>query len=47
MHQHMPNAWLAFLSPCQSATGDGKLPDEAIHLAAAMLFTGFRGVCGE
>jgi CHAT domain-containing protein len=44
MRQPMPNAWLAFLSACQTATGDGTLPDEAIHLAAAMLFAGFRGV---
>ena len=44
MHQPMPNAWSAFFSACQTATGDGKLPDEAIHLAAVMLFAGFRGI---
>jgi len=40
------NASLAFLSACQTATGDEKVPDEAIHIAAAMLFAGFRGVVG-
>lgn len=44
MSQAMPNASLAFLSACQTATGDKNLPDEAIHLAATLLFAGFRGV---
>jgi CHAT domain-containing protein len=44
MHQPIPNASLAFLSACQTAKGDENLPDEAIHLAATMLFAGFRGV---
>jgi CHAT domain-containing protein len=35
---------LAFLSACQTAKGDGTVPDEAMHLAATLLFTGFRGV---
>jgi len=43
MKQSIPRATLAFLSACQTSTGDAKLPDEAIHLAAALLFTGFRG----
>jgi CHAT domain-containing protein len=43
MRQSMPNASLAFLSACQTAMGDENLPDEAIHLAATLLFTGFRG----
>ena len=46
MEQHMPTASLAFLSACETAKGDEKTPDEAIHLASTMLFTGFRGVVG-
>ncbi|KAG8706298.1 hypothetical protein FRC09_002488, partial [Ceratobasidium sp. 395] len=37
----MNNAQLAFLSACQTATGDTKLPDEAIHLAAGLLMAGY------
>ena len=32
---------MAFLSACQTATGDKELPDEAIHLAAGMLVAGY------
>lgn len=35
---------LAFLSACQTATGDSKLPDEAIHLAGGMLMAGYPSV---
>ncbi|KAJ7090154.1 hypothetical protein C8R44DRAFT_648448, partial [Mycena epipterygia] len=35
---------LAFLSACETAKGDCTVPDEAIHLAATLLFSGFRGV---
>jgi CHAT domain-containing protein len=35
---------LAFLSACETAKGDTKTPDEAIHLAASLLFAGFGGV---
>jgi CHAT domain-containing protein len=35
---------LAFLSACETAKGDEKTPDEAMHLAASLLFAGFRGV---
>jgi CHAT domain-containing protein len=44
MQQPTPNAKLAFLGACQTATGDKTLPDEAIHLASTLLFAGFRGV---
>ncbi|KAG6371208.1 hypothetical protein JVT61DRAFT_9832 [Boletus reticuloceps] len=37
---------LAFLSACQTAMGDEGLTDEAIHIAAGMLFAGYSGVIG-
>ncbi|KAF8132496.1 CHAT domain-containing protein, partial [Boletus edulis] len=37
---------LAFLSACQTATGNEGLSDEAIHIAAGMLFAGYGGVIG-
>ena len=37
---------LAFLSACQTAMGNERLPDEAIHIAAGMLFAGFEGIVG-
>jgi CHAT domain-containing protein len=40
----LDNASLAFLSACQTATGDRKQPDQVMHLAAAMLFGGFKSV---
>lgn len=39
-----PHADFAFLSACQTATGDEKLSDEAIHLAAGLILAGYRGV---
>lgn len=36
----------AFLSACQTATGNETVPDEAIHLAASMLAAGFSSVVG-
>jgi CHAT domain-containing protein len=41
---NLENAQLAFLSACQTATGDKKLDDEAVHLAAGMLLAGYRSV---
>ncbi|VDC05860.1 unnamed protein product [Peniophora sp. CBMAI 1063] len=38
------DAELAFLSACQTAVGDGKVPEESAHLAAGMLAVGFKGV---
>ncbi|KAJ7114992.1 CHAT domain-containing protein [Mycena epipterygia] len=35
---------LAFLSACETAKGDETVPDEAMHLAATLLFSGFQGV---
>ncbi|KAF6750671.1 CHAT domain-containing protein [Ephemerocybe angulata] len=43
---HLKNADLAFLSACETSTGEEKLPDEAVHLAAGMLAAGYRRVVG-
>ncbi|KAF8139302.1 CHAT domain-containing protein [Mycena galopus ATCC 62051] len=42
----LPNADLAFLSACQTATGSKDLQDESVHLTAGMLLAGYRGVIG-
>ncbi|KAJ7226827.1 CHAT domain-containing protein [Mycena pura] len=42
----LPNADLAFLSACQTATGSRGLQDESVHLTAGMLLVGYRGVIG-
>jgi CHAT domain-containing protein len=41
---HLPKAEFAFLSACQTTTGDEKLSEEVVHIAGAMLLAGFRGV---
>ncbi|KAJ7227002.1 CHAT domain-containing protein [Mycena pura] len=38
------NFFFAFLSACETAKGDPNAPNEAMHLAATLLFTGFRSV---
>ncbi|KAJ3514919.1 hypothetical protein NMY22_g14591 [Coprinellus aureogranulatus] len=40
----LKDADLAFLSACQTSTGEEKLSDEAVHLAAGMLAAGYRRV---
>jgi CHAT domain-containing protein len=40
----LKGAFLAFLSACETAKGDRDQPDQAIHLAATMLFVGFKSV---
>ena len=42
----LKNPQFAYLSACHTTVGDGKRPDEAIHLASAMQFSGFRSVIG-
>ena len=37
---HTPNAFLAFLSACESAANDLEIPDESLNLSAAMLYAG-------
>lgn len=46
MKAHLPHADLAFLSACHTVAGNPDAPDEAIHLAAALQFCGFRSVVG-
>jgi CHAT domain-containing protein len=46
MSQSLPHAELAFLSACQTASGDAELPEEAVHLAAGMLNAGYMSVIG-
>jgi CHAT domain-containing protein len=38
------NKGLAFLSACQTAKGDEKLADEAVHLASGMLMAGYPSI---
>ncbi|QRV93664.1 CHAT domain protein [Ceratobasidium sp. AG-Ba] len=40
----LQNARFAFLSACQTATGDMRLAEEAVHLAAGMIMVGYRTV---
>ncbi|TEB21530.1 hypothetical protein FA13DRAFT_1741760 [Coprinellus micaceus] len=42
--RNLSNADLAFLSACETSTGQETLSDEAVHLAAGMLAAGYRRV---
>ena len=44
MQRDLKNADMAFLSACQTSTGEETLSDEAVHLAAGMLAAGYRRV---
>jgi CHAT domain-containing protein len=44
MGLNLPNANLAFLGACETAKANEEQPDQAVHLAASMLFCGFRSV---
>ncbi|KAG1869923.1 CHAT domain-containing protein [Suillus subluteus] len=46
MEKDIPNAEFAFLSACHTAVGDEETPDEVIHLAAGLQFSGFKSVIG-
>jgi CHAT domain-containing protein len=46
MRLSLLQATLAYLSACQTAKGDQHAPDQAVHIAASMLFCGFRSVIG-
>ena len=43
---NLENPEFAYLSACHTTVGDEESPDEFIHLAAAMQFSGFRSVIG-
>ena len=42
----LENPEFAYLSACHTTVGDKESPDEMIHLASAMQFSGFRSVIG-
>jgi CHAT domain-containing protein len=44
MNLDLKDSFFAFLSACETAKGDERQPDQIVHLAAAMLFVGFRSV---
>jgi CHAT domain-containing protein len=44
MEVDLKDAFFAFLSACETAKGDTKHADEVVHLAASMLFAGFRSI---
>jgi CHAT domain-containing protein len=44
MDLSVANPFLAFLSACETAKGDINQPDQVMHLAAAMLFCGFKSI---
>ena len=46
MALNLDKAFLAFLSACETAKGDTAHTDQAIHLAAAVFFAGFKSVVG-
>ncbi|KAH9045835.1 CHAT domain-containing protein [Lactarius hengduanensis] len=47
VRSHLPTAEFAFLSACHTAeVTEGSVTDEGLHLAAAVLYCGFRSVIG-
>ncbi|KAG1758165.1 CHAT domain-containing protein [Suillus occidentalis] len=46
MERDIPHVDFAFLSACHTAVGDKETPDEVIHLAAGLQFSGFKSVVG-
>jgi len=46
MENDIPHAEFAFLSACHTAIGDEETPDEVVHLAAGLQFSGFKSVVG-
>jgi CHAT domain-containing protein len=46
MKKKLPDSDFAFLSACQTSTGDKDLPEEVVHFAAGMLGAGYQSVVG-
>ncbi|KAG1767867.1 CHAT domain-containing protein, partial [Suillus placidus] len=46
MEKDILHAEFAFLSTCHTAVGDKETPDEVIHLAAGLQFSGFKSIVG-
>jgi CHAT domain-containing protein len=44
MRLHIPDGQLAYLSACESAAADVNQPDEAVNIATAMLYVGFKSI---
>jgi CHAT domain-containing protein len=44
MSLHIPRGRLAYLSACESAAVDANQPDEAVNIATAMLYVGFKSI---
>jgi CHAT domain-containing protein len=44
MRLHIPHGQLAYLSACESAAADVNQPDEAVNIANAMLYVGFKSI---
>jgi CHAT domain-containing protein len=44
MGMDLKHAFVAFLSACETAKGDRTYADEVVHLAATMMFAGFKSV---
>jgi CHAT domain-containing protein len=44
MELQLDRPWFAYLSACETAKGDVEQQDQVMHLAAAMLFAGFKHV---
>jgi CHAT domain-containing protein len=42
----LPQAKFVYLSACETAMGDGKLQNEAMHMAGGFLVAGFQGAIG-
>jgi CHAT domain-containing protein len=44
MSLNLDKAWFAYLSACETAKNDAQQPEQAVHIAAAMLHSGFKSV---